>query len=278
MIPNKSSKISLPEWLEDFRIPESMILKAYDNFTPVERSLIKTAIALANYHFSEKNPYKNIGKADFDLGFSTFSTSRPVDWTAIIFSKNFDSAALTCSAATLPILCGVDPVFAICLAESPSPAILTTLELCGIENIFHLDDIKCLALLGELSNTGPTCNNFGKVIVLDSDQNLDKFAFSINNFVPVFFHDKTCVACVQNPDQEFFKYIKTFLGSKYVLIDDPGQSDVYYIDNSSFPDNPVSFLTLTMPCMGFWIFPNLKPDFFKIRSFCFNMIESDPDF
>lgn len=267
-----TANAALPEWALAARVPDSIIQNAYDSFGSQARSLIKTAIALADFHFPHKKAYKIIEEADPNLGIASRGSRRPADWAALVFSESFDAAALACAAAILPVLCDVPLVFAVCMSARPSASILTSLELCGVEDIIHLDEKSCLDLLQEMSLKRPKNSaSPGRALVLDADGNMGALAGALSAFLPARHFKEPPRALRPEAGALELSLIKKMLGSRCVLTDAAADADAVYSQNYNSALDGAPPLILDESCAGFWAFPDLSPAFFQISSLEFTL-------
>lgn len=276
----KAEKLDLPEWIENFRLPDMLAQEAYDKFGANARSLIKTAIALAQYHFSPPTGIDYIEKINPTQAFCAISTSWPASCAFLIFPESYDSAALACAAAIMPQLCELSHIYAICLCDKPSFSILATLELCGIEDIFCLKPDQCLRLLKGLTLPRSHNKNINPVraIILDFNSSLSELYIVLQKILPTLYLNKKPIICVQNHSSCDQNLLRLLLGSELILEKNPQFCDAIYIDSwSSAPKDLITTyevpLILTPPCAAFWIFPELKIEFFRMNRLCFDLFD-----
>lgn len=265
-----------PDWLESFRLPDDLSQQAYEKFGAQARSLIKTAIALAHFHFSPAQGISCNSESNPVLAFNAQTASWPANSAYIIFSQNYDAAALACAAAILPQLCALPNIHAYCLCERPSFAILATLELCGIEDIFCLEPEKCLELLKSLSLPASINKNINpaRALLLDFDGSLRHLASILDNYLPILYLNKRPLVCLENPSSWDDGMLRLLFGSQARLGQDPSLCDAFYMDSPSLLQEDLAVnapLILSKACAAFWIFPELRPDFFQMRKLCFDL-------
>lgn len=279
---------ALPGWIEDRRLPDPVMGAAYDDFGSLARGFIKNAIALADFYYASEKPYSYKMERDNNLGFSLSRVTRPSDWTALVYSAGFDAAALVCAAAIAPMLCGVPLVFAVCLASRPSPSILASLELCGVEDIFILNKDNILNLAAGLSSPPAA----GRALVLDSSPNgeLKSLSSALSRYAAVKYWSEAPRICAKPPSLliEYFKsfasgggvvkepapeggeLLKIMYGSNYSMTENSDLCNILFTDTvNSAVEKAAAPLVLTPGCLGFWLFPDLAPEFFQAQSMGF---------
>lgn len=284
----------LPDWIDARRLPDSVMGAAYDDFGSQARGFIKNAIAMADFYYSGQKPYSYKVERDNNLDFSLYRLTRPSDWTALVYSADFDAAALACAAAIAPMLCGVPLVFAVCLAEKPSPSILTSLELCGVEDIFILNKDNILDLAAELASAQAQ----GRALLLDSrpDGELQSLASALGGFAAVRYWGEAPSICVKppallanqfksstsggriekEPGLEGGELLKIMYGSNYSMTENPDLCNILFTDSiNSAIEKVAAPLVLSPGCMGFWLFPDLAPEFFQAHCFGFKNLSQN---
>lgn len=285
---------ALAGWIEERRLPDPVMGAAYEDFGAQARGFIKNAIALADFYYTGEKPCVFTVQRDNNLGFSASRLTRPSDWTALIYSADFDAAALSCAAAIAPMLCGVPLVFAVCLAAEPSPSILTSLELCGVEDIFILDNDNMLKLAASLASQ----QTHGRALVLDSspDGGLQSLASGLSEMASVKYWGKAPCICVNPPSllEEYFKsrpsllsnirepalasgeLLKIMYGSNYSMTENPELSNILFTDSlNSAIEKAAAPLALSPGCIGFWLFPGLSSEFFQVLNLGFENLSQN---
>ena len=269
-----------PAWLEDFRVPDSVRGQAYETFGAEARSLVKSAIALAQFHF---NPYQGLisrGEVNPEFGFNSFASAWIASRVILIFGSSYDAAAMACAAACLPRLCGVPNIIAICLGKNPSAALLATLELCGIEDIYSLQLEKCHELPQSLSPPSSTNKNINpcRALLLDSDGAQNSLAKALADILPALYLHKRPIVCLENTSALDQTLVRKLYGSEVSLVEDPALCDVLITD-SQFDSDALAAsscppLVLNSGAAAFWIFPELEPNFFKICKLGFDLYKA----
>lgn len=136
------------DWLDQLpdslRVDDATMAEAYENTGDLGRAWIKTTIALTravcgeapDEHFSRVRPAGS--------GFIVERQQRPADWVLAVISPDYTSGVRLAAAIMAARLAGVERVVALLLqssaaASKPASAVLTALELLGVEDIFALD-------------------------------------------------------------------------------------------------------------------------------------------
>lgn len=133
-----SSSDSWPDWLEQKRVPDDLLEKAYESVPAPWRAALKTGLALAHFHFGYCDYSLECERFSQRLGFCERKHSTPVAWTMICIGSPLAAPARLCAALVLPLLAGVKNVFIVYVDSPPSPSDLVGIELCGIEDIFQI--------------------------------------------------------------------------------------------------------------------------------------------
>lgn len=146
-----------PVWPREFeksRCPDAAFAEAWERLPKSFRAAIKNAIALHAFHFGETSSRQLQARCDLSRGFAEKNHEKPVPWALVIFEAAFRAPALLAEACVLPALCGVPQIGAICTGGTPLPQNLTALELCGLEDLFLLQEEDVAAALANLPAGG----------------------------------------------------------------------------------------------------------------------------
>lgn len=271
---------AFPDWLEECRIPENLLADSYEKCDPLIRALIKTAISLAHFHFSDKATYQINELYNQDHGFWISSSSRPADTCFLLLSPDCDAAALVCALAILPVICDVPFIYAICIQKPGLPQILGTLQLCGIEDIFCVDFAtvsQLIALPQFMAGRNKNANPF-RFLLLDANFDEPFLSALINGFdTPSVYLQQKAVIHMDEPKLIEPGLLDLLLGSNHLVKNNPASCDVIYSrqDNCSGLNSVAAPpLVLAPECAGFWLFPELTPDFFRVSGYHFSLKSS----
>lgn len=248
-----------PEWLEEFRLADRLLDKAYEEVSPQLRSLLKTGIALAHFHFGSADSLSIKERANRHLGFREQESSRPADWAFLIFSEEQKAAARICAAAILPALGDVSRIAAIHIGRDPSPALLTSLLLCGSDEIYTLARDTCADLIQKLAHdpSGRFCLvHDGCLNDLAMQARLSSAAVLSLDREPRLLFPDSC---------KFDREVQIFCLGRLPAAS-PGAEMVWdcIYGDCNLP-GLVSRLRLPPDCMGFWLFEEATPEFYQIR-------------
>ena len=262
----------LYDLLEEYRIDDEKMAIAYEAISPACKALIKTAIALSDFQYGHSSLYEDRFCSNPELGFWKKSCSSPVKHCFLLVEADYPAMARLCAAAVLPKLAGVKNIYAIIPDNPPSYAILATLELCGMENIFIVPENKIFALLASpLQDT--------RIMGLHG-QTIFKLIRPLADMGFIFFYEyaKPRIA-VLNPEEFSTREFIFALGlSPSEVPYKPGESyDAVYLDNrerfTDLPDN--AQMALTPGCECFWQFPALNPAFFQRNRHLFGFYKGE---
>lgn len=123
---------------EEYRVRDEVMAAAYEATGDQGRAWLKTTMALVRARFGESAEYKQVRERPAGSGFEMVRTDRPVDWVVVLVDEDFHAATRLCAAVMVARLAGARRTVALLQGE-PAPAILTALELLGVEDIFALD-------------------------------------------------------------------------------------------------------------------------------------------
>lgn len=147
----------IPAWLEAFRPDDDLYAQAYENTPAPLRALLKTSMAFA---FHRRGMKDGDGAYRVDCpraGFSRREDVRPAAWTLAVTGPGFASPARFLAAAVPAIMAGVPRILAVS-SEPFAPAVITALELAGLEDSFVLDAEGLASLYEDLRAVSPRKN------------------------------------------------------------------------------------------------------------------------
>lgn len=126
------------QWLEEFFISDTLVEEAYELTSDRQKSSLKKTIALLASLYGE---FHLLNKVESTLGLgSTFiETDTPVPCCILFCDAYYSHAAAYLAALMMPVLARVPiilPVFYSDNGTLPSPEILSSLDLAGIEQAF----------------------------------------------------------------------------------------------------------------------------------------------
>lgn len=139
-----------PQWLEAFRVPDEPRAAAYEGTPAHLRAAIKTALALHQVHAGEMDSRTCRDERFPRRGFRRTATDGPAPFAMVAFPASLRSPARLAAALMPAILAGVPLTGAFCLGGEPTPEVLVTLELAGVEDAFALPAADFTRLTREL--------------------------------------------------------------------------------------------------------------------------------
>lgn len=246
-----------PAWLEQHILDDGLLASAYEQISNEWRVAIKTAIAAAHFHWGD--PVRSQSGGAANALFSMSCASRPARYCAIFTPACFAAAALVTAAAIAPMLAGVDDIYWFMIGAEPHAAQLASLELCGIENIFLVNEQKAQQTAAAL----PPC----PVLLLDvPEQQLalpPVCRFTRLNGKPQ----------VYLPEARLYRkeLLQFALGGVPITMDSKGKTvwdAVYSARDNSIPAK----LRIGPGLECFWLFPGLRRDFFLEQNYSLDMM------
>lgn len=251
--------------LEPFRAPDSIMAAAYEKTPAKCRAAIKTAIAITNFHFHPQRDdiRKNITSPN--EGFASKLVQSPCKGALLIFPGDMRDAARVCGAASLAALSGVSQIMAIAIGAVPAEGVLTTLELCGVEDIFILPMCQLPLVTASFSSLIP-------IIYIDNGFS-EGFSSPWREAVissDFFYFSKKPRIVLLSP-ASFDREILAFCHSPNAIteiIPQDGYCDAIFFEpqTTEIPKNLNASLLLEPGCEGFWLFPRLDREFFMNRT------------
>lgn len=265
-----------PDWLEKHRVNDDLFARAYESFPSSCRAAIKTALALARFHFGDVRGYKGCEYAQAHQGFWRKCQSQPKKWAIIVFNTDFDAAARLCAAAVVPILADVKNICAISAEGIPSPEALLTLELCGIEDVFSISWPEMEKLSGCMPLNGAIVSPDGCPgwpLLTNLANNIDAAFYrpcgppSISVKDAGAFDERSLVFCLGKNDT--YNTGSNIADAVYLSIE---RARACLPEGWGLHGNEAGVrLFLTPGCEGFWLFDNLGPEFFQTCSCSFGL-------
>lgn len=155
---------------DSLRVNDDAMAEAYDTTGDLGRAWIKTTLALTRAVCGEAPDRHDSVVQPAGSGFIVECHSRPADWVVAVISPEFASGVRLAAAIMAARLAGVVRIVALLRKSSAAtlkhaPAVLTALELLGVEDIFEMDT----ANLDELANT--PLQGHGRVLVFGTPTN-----------------------------------------------------------------------------------------------------------
>lgn len=266
----------LPEWLEEMRVSDEALASAYDSFPAKYRASLKTGLALASFHFGQTTDGMNSGMWDTHAGFWKKAAFYPAELALIMIGPSCRASALLAACCVLPILANVDEILAISVDGEPAPELLLALQLSGIEDIFSMDRARFPDLLAIAPNIDRT-----RICFLHNGE-LGDIVGKANE---LGFCYRECLyppnVLVRDPERFDMKLLEFCLGfrpGKKNMKEDMPLDAIYSASPGKLTAEEMGAsgaprLTLGPGCEGFWLFPDLDPEFFKIKNFAFGFLE-----
>ena len=274
-----------PQWLEDFRVPDAPRAAAYEDTPAHLRAAIKTALALHQAHFGELDRRACRDEHFPRRGFRRVASESPAPWALVTFPASLRSPARLAAALMPAILAGVPLTGAFCLGGEPSPDVLVTLELAGVEDAFALSAPDFTRLTAEL----PGC----RVVLLhglEADGLPGRAALpgrlwsedappllllpqadAVDRELLDFAHDAAQVDAALSGDEARAVLEGGPLPGPCLpaaVLDGDEAARLAMSDDATAVE-----LLLTPGCEAFWLHPGLTPDFFRGRHRAFSLLQ-----
>lgn len=273
-----------PQWLEDFRVPDGPRAAAYEGTPAHLRAAIKTALALHQAHAGETDSQTCRDERFPRRGFRRTSTDGPAPFALMAFPASLRSPARLAAALMPAILAGVPLTGAFCLGGEPTPEVLVTLELAGVEDAFALPSADFVRLTDDLSRC--------RVVLLHG---LDEAALPERDKLPGRIWREDALPLFLLPqdvavDEELLAFAHGPDCAAQAL---RGEAARAVLDGGPLPgpclpaavleedeiarlvmeeENGAVELLLAPGCEAFWLHPGLTPDFFRCRRRAFSLL------
>lgn len=266
------NELPFASWLEEYRVPEELMVAAYEEIGPLWRGALKTAIALTTFVYGNRSLQEEKQYVSNHAGFWCRTTSKPATWALVIIAGNFQSAARLYASAILPILANVQHIYCIWENEVGYHLLLPALELCGLENIFCLQKIDILRLINNLLGQFP---EKGRILLLH-DGSLEEIAKQAIEYKICCYEDKAKPRLlVKNPELfnlELLEYAHGFAPDiiEYGTYDAAYASLEMDVQFNLFSNDIPLVLTPGLEC--FWLHKTLAPKFFMLETNNFGLL------
>jgi hypothetical protein len=153
----------LPDWLETYRPDDKIYADSYEGTAPELRALLKTAIAFAFHRWDMHDGEQLLEHLCQRKGFQYREKIRPTSWVLAIIGSGFSSPARFLAHLIPAVLAGAEHI--IIVSEQPfSPALVTAMELAGLEDSFLLNACNTERLYKELCTI---CSD-GRILIFPS--------------------------------------------------------------------------------------------------------------
>lgn len=273
-----------PEWVEEKRTDDALSASAYEAAGPACRAAIKTATALFMHHEAPTREIIHEERCDRMSGFSSFRTVFPAPWAIVAFPPGYCAAARLLGALMPAITCAVPLIAAVCVGGEPTPQLLATLDLAGVNDIFSLSAAELSALIEE-TQPGP-----GRLVLLHTGE-LDTLRIQARSLhVPVFEERRPPVVTIPRPeifDLDVLRFAQGRLPVERAMDSpSPASPDVLYASREAVRSHCLAAvhgkfslgmapLALAPGCEGFWLHRGLEPNFFLAHRVGFTLEDAD---
>lgn len=254
-----------PAWLESARVNDSLMGAAYEATAPRFRAALKTALALAQFHFGESPARWEEARYSGRLGFRRAAFWSPAPWALIVFSPAYAAAARLTAVCAAAQLAGVPLLGAVCPGGGVQAPALVSLELSGVEDVFAPDAAGVDALPDTLAARAVAP---GRVVLLHAGD-LDALAQRIRARGLTCYEERRPPHLRIEPGADIDRELLAFAHGGAAALDaalaEAGPPDAVYCsaDDAARPASDAP-LTLCPGCEGFWLHPDLGPDFFTL--------------
>ncbi len=270
-----STIAGLPNWAEGFHVGDDVFAKAWEDISPHDRSLLKTAIAFQFHLWNTRDYCETREKHSRREGFATKLHSMPAPWVVIILAPGFSSPARLLAALVPAMLAGTSPII-ITLSTLPS-AVCVSLELAGVEDVFLMDctnakslvatlnaqsEHGCLVLFPWDGSDQPSLSSINETFC-GTDQALLKFRTWQDRTHPRFL---VRAWPSENDYQELLRNLR-WLHPDAVMVSqkDENTADCAFTTDINAPAGAFTKLSLGPGMEACWVGPS--PDFFRIQSY-----------
>ena len=153
---------SFPAPVEAARLSDELLGEAYEQTPASSRGWLKTTLAMTEALHGARPSARTVQTCNPAAGFEITSTAAMAPWALFLLGTHGASASRLASAIMTARLAGLEDIFAVCLAIPERPALLTALELTGVEQVFHARTRDILATLLQTLNAGSSAT--GRVL------------------------------------------------------------------------------------------------------------------
>lgn len=151
-----------PEWLQEHELGDKAFMQAYEALTAPQRSRLKLCLAQLYESFQARTPGAVLAQSStLALAGGLVDTLRwrPAAWCLVLLDEAMVSPSRLLAAVTPALLSGVEElrVVRLCAKRAPwPPALLTALELAGVERVARMSAARCAVLAKYLAqNVAP---------------------------------------------------------------------------------------------------------------------------
>ena len=272
----------VPPWLETFRVAEQTLATAYEATRPEHRAWIKTTLALVRARYPHVPGQMRQVWSQHDLGFRHHVQVAPAPWVVCVLASGFASAVRLAAALMVARLAGVPEIIVVRTAVEAdvpfAPALLTAMELAGIEQVFSIPPECTVALLAEWSQH----HGQGRVLVHHTHADAAETAFftglaqcASEHRLPVW-HDQPPTLGVSVPDADMALLSWAHPDARIVQVtSDASPGSLLRLDaiyEAGPDDNATADVTPLRLCghgpdalTGAWLHTDLEPTFFQTR-------------
>lgn len=160
-----------PAWIAGRLLEDAAFVEAYRQVSARERALLKTCIARLHAWLGEGRLLNESRQAFWRQGFFSMERTEPLDWALVLLDASSVSPVKLVAAALPPLLAGARELLVARVGgEKPltgpwPPALLTALELAGVESAIDLSRDEAAKLLCEAGEE----RGFGAALSLSED-------------------------------------------------------------------------------------------------------------
>lgn len=261
----------IPAWLDTFRPADELYEKAYEDTPAHLRALLKTAIAFAFHRYGMKDCHETWRTDCLRAGFSRREDVRPAAWVLAVAGCGFASPARFIAAAIPAVLAGAVRILTV--SDAPfSPAVITAMELAGLEDSFVLSMNNIASLYEELHEASPD----GRILFFPGSEEPDEAMLRLMHKAEAhgtrFYCDRAAPKILSLYRQEdtpsFAETAKRllWLHPDADILDAPSQGIRAVFSPQPFAAPSAAELTAGPGMEACWIGPD--PEFFRTVSLC----------
>ena len=166
-----------------FRVDDALLDDAYDAISAQNRAKLKTVQAISELLVGKISLPQIISTSCKDDGFAIRKVKKVVPWLLFVAGENANPSIL-CACASMARFSGVEQIAIVFLDKPKEKECFLALDLCGIDDIFHISDKDTVDnLFNELCGLGR-----GRIITLNYPIYFMSFAYKKG--IPFYDADK----------------------------------------------------------------------------------------
>lgn len=141
--------------LENARVPDAVLAKAYDDTPDTVRAWLKTTQALVLSVHGERPVRRQCRTWPAGTGFAHEVCTESVPWAGVVVGPGFGAACRLSAALMVARVAGVEALFVIFSGDIVASALLVACELAGVQDIFMAEPDAVHAYLQQRAQNEP---------------------------------------------------------------------------------------------------------------------------